>query len=68
MSHPSIKAVRDTLIAAPGKSFDLSKRDSGDRSLFPDKKEARGSLKKDAAAINELTESVKNTSDGVLTL
>ena len=52
--HPTRQQVAETLIAKPGKAFDLSKRDSGDRSLFPDKKEARISLQKDAAAINEL--------------
>lgn len=54
MSQPSINAVRDALLAAPGEPFDLAKRAPGDRSLFPDKKHARVSLKKDAAAINEL--------------
>ena len=41
MNQPSIDAVRDRFIAAPGKPFDLSARDSGDRELFPDKKHAR---------------------------
>lgn len=54
MTHPTINAVRKSLLATPDQPFDLSKHDSGDRSLFPDKKEARVSLKKDAAAINEL--------------
>ena len=54
MSIPSISDVREHLIAEPGKPFDLSKRDSGDRSLFEDKSLATTSLKKDAAVINEL--------------
>jgi len=66
LSHPTIKAVHDALIAAPGKSFSLSKRDSGDRSLFPDKKEARVSLKKDAAAINELQDKLYANRDRAL--
>ncbi|KCZ83591.1 hypothetical protein HAD_13354 [Hyphomonas adhaerens MHS-3] len=54
MSIPSISDVRKHLIAEPGKPFDLSSRDSGDRSLFEDKSLAKTSLKKDAAVINEL--------------
>jgi len=66
VSHPTIKTVRETLLAEPGKPFDLSKHDSGDRSLFPDKKEARVSLKKDAAAINELQDKLYATRDRAL--
>jgi len=66
LSHPSIKAVRSALIAEPGTKFDLSSRDTGDRSLFPDKKEARVSLKKDAAAINELQDKLYATRDRAL--
>jgi len=66
MSQPSIESVRDTLIAAPGKPFDLSARDSGDRMLFPDKKHARVSLKKDAAAINELQDKLYAMRDRAL--
>jgi PPK2 family polyphosphate:nucleotide phosphotransferase len=54
MRIPSISDVRQYLIAEPGKDFDLSSRDSGDRSLFEDKSVAKTSLKKDAAVINEL--------------
>lgn len=54
MSIPSISDVRKRLIAQPGKPFDLSERNSGDRSLFEDKSLAKTSLKKDAAVINEL--------------
>jgi len=54
MSIPSITDVRKYLVAEPGKPFDLSRRDSGDRSLFEDKSLAKTSLKKDAAVINEL--------------
>ncbi len=54
MTHPTIAAVRNSLLAEPGAAFDLSKRDTGDRRLFPDKKEARVSLRKDAAVIDEL--------------
>jgi PPK2 family polyphosphate:nucleotide phosphotransferase len=54
MSIPSISEVRKHLIAEPGKPFDLSNRDSSERSLFEDKSLAKTSLKKDAAVINEL--------------
>ena len=54
MSTPSIAATRRALMATPGKTFDLSTRDTGDRSLFEDKENAETSLKKDAAVINEL--------------
>jgi PPK2 family polyphosphate:nucleotide phosphotransferase len=54
MSTPSIAATRQALIATPGKTFDLSSRDTGDKSLFEDKEHAETSLKKDAATINEL--------------
>jgi len=54
MQIPSISETRKHLVAEPGKAFDLSKRDSGDRSLFDDKSVAETSLKKDAAVINEL--------------
>ncbi|WP_341197995.1 polyphosphate kinase 2 family protein [Hyphomonas chukchiensis] len=54
MSTPSIVATRRALIATPGKAFDLSARDTGDKSLFEDKENAETSLKKDAAVINEL--------------
>ena len=54
MSTPSIADTRRALIATPGKTFDLSSRDTGDKSLFEDKEHAETSLKKDAAAINEL--------------
>jgi PPK2 family polyphosphate:nucleotide phosphotransferase len=54
MSIPSISEVRKHLIAEPEKPFDLSKRDSSERSLFEDKSLAKTSLKKDATVINEL--------------
>ena len=54
MRIPSISAVRKHLVAAPGRAFDLSDRDTGDRALFDDKSLAETSLKKDAAVINEL--------------
>lgn len=66
MSQPSIASVRETLVAARDQLFDLSKRDSGDRSLFPDKKHARVSLKKDAAAINELQDKLYAMRDRAL--
>ncbi|MEM9839542.1 MAG: polyphosphate kinase 2 family protein, partial [Pseudomonadota bacterium] len=58
--------VRDALIATPGAAFELAKRDSGDRSLFPDKKEARESLKDDAEAINELQDKLYANRDRAL--
>ncbi|WP_084397609.1 PPK2 family polyphosphate kinase [Henriciella aquimarina] len=54
MNRPSIDEVRQRFLASSGQSFDLSKRDSGDRDLFPDKKHARKFLKEDAGAIDEL--------------
>lgn len=66
MTHPKISDVRDTLVAKPGTPFKLADRDSGDRSLFPDKKEARVSLKKDAAAINELQDKLYANRDRAL--
>ena len=54
MSIPTIAAVRKSLVAAPGKAFDLSARDTSGRDIFPDKEAAETSLKKDAAIINEL--------------
>ncbi|MEL6666387.1 MAG: PPK2 family polyphosphate kinase [Pseudomonadota bacterium] len=66
MSQPKIDDVRNALIAQPGAAFDLSKRDSGDRSLFPDKKDARESLKDDAEAINELQDKLYANRDQAL--
>lgn len=66
MTHPKIDDVRDALIATPGAAFELAKRDSGDRSLFPDKKEARESLKDDAEAINELQDKLYANRDRAL--
>lgn len=54
MAIPSIAAVRKALMAAPGKPFDLSARETSGRDVFPDKAEAETSLRKDAAVINEL--------------
>lgn len=54
MSIPSIKDVRTALKVPTRGKFDLSKRDTGDRSLFDDKETAETSLEKDAAVINEL--------------
>ena len=66
MTHPKIDDVRNSLIAKPGTAFELSKRDSGDRSLFPDKKDARESLKDDAEAINELQDKLYANRDQAL--
>ena len=66
MSQPTIESVRTQLIAAPGEPFDLSVRDSGARTLFDDKKHARVSLKKDAAAINELQDMLYANGDRAL--
>ena len=54
MAIPSIVAVRKTLVAQPGKPFNLSDRDTVGRDMFENKVEAETSLKKDAAVINEL--------------
>ena len=56
MKQPDIQTVKDQLVVAPQSPFRLVSRDSADRSLFPDKKAARVSLRKDAAAIDELQE------------
>ncbi len=56
MTQPDIVAVKAHLIASPGEAFALADRDTADRSLFPDKKAARVSLRKDAAVIDELQE------------
>ncbi len=66
MSTPSIEDVRKRFIAPPGKPFDLSSRDSGDRDLFPDKKHARKSLKSDAGAIDELQDLLYATREKAL--
>lgn len=66
MSQPEIDLVRDSLIASPGKSFDLSSRDTGDRTLFPDKKRARVSLREDAAIIDELQDKLYANRDRAL--
>jgi len=66
LSHPTIAAVRKSLLAGPGKSFALSDHDTGDRTLFPDKKEARVSLRKDAAAIDELQDKLYANRDRAL--
>lgn len=66
MPQPKISDVKAALIAAPGKSFDLSKRDSGDRSLFEDKDDAKDSLKDDAKAINELQDRLYANRDRAL--
>ncbi len=66
MSQPEIDQVREALIAPPGQPFDLSARDSGERRLFPDKKEARISLRKDAAVIDELQDKLYANRDRAL--
>lgn len=54
MAIPSIAAVRKALVARPGKPFELKDRPTADHELFLNKEEAKTSLKKDAACINEL--------------
>jgi len=49
MSIPTIAAVRKSLVAPPGKAFDLSARETSGRAIFSDKEAAETSLKKDAA-------------------
>lgn len=56
MATPDFEMVCDQLIAPAGRKFDLSHRDSGDRSLFATKHDARVSLKDDAVAIDALQE------------
>lgn len=66
MSQPPIETVRNALLASPEEPFNLSERDSGDRSLFEDKKLARVSLRKDAAVINELQDKLYAVRDRAL--
>lgn len=66
MSQPSFADIRMALIAPPGQPFKLSARDSGDRSLFADKKQARISLRKDAAVIDELQDKLYANGDRAL--
>ena len=66
MSKPDISDVSARFIAGPGKPFDLSGRDSGDRELFPDKKHARKCLEADAGAIDELQDLLYATRERAL--
>lgn len=66
MTQPSIEAVRAHLIAQPGSEFNLASRESGDRSLFPDKGDAEKSLKKDAKAIDRLQDKLYANADRAL--
>ena len=54
MNIPDIAQVRQHLIAKPGEPFSLAARPTRDPDLFADKEDAKTSLKKDAAVINEL--------------
>lgn len=54
MSIPSISDVRNSLVIPARAKFSLAERNSGDRELFDDRADAKTSLKKDAAVINEL--------------
>ncbi|MAN46485.1 MAG: polyphosphate kinase 2 family protein [Alphaproteobacteria bacterium] len=54
MDIPSIKHVRDHLVAKPGEPFSLAERPTRDDAIFANKDDAATSLKKDAAVINEL--------------
>lgn len=54
MSQPSIKSIRKSLVAEPGKSFKLKDRPTRHPEIFDDKDEARASLEEDARAIDEL--------------
>lgn len=66
MSHPSIKSVREALLAKPGVDFSLDDHPTRHPDLFDDKKEARVCLKKDAAAINELQDKLYAQRDRAL--
>ncbi|MEM1148044.1 MAG: PPK2 family polyphosphate kinase [Pseudomonadota bacterium] len=66
MNQPDIADIKNALVAAPGAPFKLTSRESGDRSLFPDKKDARASLKADAEAINELQDKLYANRDRAL--
>ncbi|MEM1035143.1 MAG: polyphosphate kinase 2 family protein [Pseudomonadota bacterium] len=63
MTEPSIDSVRNALIANPSDPFKLSDRNTGDRSLFPDKDDARKSLKDDAKVINDLQDKLYANGD-----
>ncbi|MEM7494300.1 MAG: PPK2 family polyphosphate kinase [Pseudomonadota bacterium] len=66
MTEHMIEQVKTTLIADPDKAFSLSDRDSGDRSLFSDKDDAKKSLKDDAKAINDLQDMLYANRDRAL--
>ena len=66
MTKIDFETVRKALLVPPGSDFTLSDRDSADRSLFPSKREARTSLKKDTAAINELQDRLYANRDRAL--
>ena len=66
MKQPSIDDVRKHLLATRGKSFDLSSRDAGDRSLFENKKDTEKSLKADAKAIDALQDKLYANADRAL--
>ena len=66
MSQPSIETVRAHLIAAPSEHFNLSARDTGDKTLFPEKEDAEQSLKDDADAINDLQDLLRANDDQAL--
>ena len=55
---PDIEKVRSELRAPPRKKFDLASRSTDGRDLFEDKEDAKTSLKKDAAVINELKDMI----------
>ena len=54
MRQPSVKDIRNALIAEPGKKFKLDDFPTRHPDLFDEKDEARASLAADAEAINEL--------------
>lgn len=66
MSVPKIDDVRSRFLAPAGEAFDLSSRDSGDRTLFQDKKHARTCLNEDAGAIDELQDLLYATQERAL--
>ena len=66
MTERTIEEVKTALIADSKNVFKLSNRDSGDRSLFPDKDDAKESLKDDAKAINQLQDMLYANRDRAL--
>jgi len=65
-SQPSIDHIKTALIAAPGQPFDLASRPTRHPDILDNKKDARTSLKEDAAEIDRLQDMLYANSDRAL--